>query len=359
MTRGYSASKAPGTRGPFLRLLNEYIDDYLIAQRGCSRKTAASYRVDLDRYVRYLDARGITSPAEVVYADVADYAALLRELPAAGVDEALDDLLARFGSGSSAVVDKDASDRGGSEAPPTPSHLSSASVQRALSAVKGFHKYLALTDRTDGSPISSLKLPRVEERLPSVLTVDQVNALLDQSFPPTPTGERDHTLLEVLYGCGVRVSELVGLDVLSVNLEDGFLRVRGKGARERLVPLAGSAYRSLAHYLSGGARSSLLSHQSALRPTGAVFINKNGGRLSRQSVYTICERYGRSAGISGLHPHTLRHSFATHLLDGGADLMVIKEILGHADVATTQIYTHVSQNHLKDTYMHAHPRALH
>ena len=193
------------------------------------------------------------------------------------------------------------------------------------------------------------------ERLPECLSVEDVSALLDQDFPDGEMGLRDRAILEVLYGCGLRVSELVGLDVSDIHADDGFVLVRGKGSKERLVPLVGSAARALTHYICDGRR--LLAAHARGTETPAVFLNKNGGRLSRQGVHVICERYGRQVGLVGLHPHTLRHSFATHMLAGGADLRVLQEILGHADISTTQVYTHVDRTQLTEVYLAAHPLA--
>ena len=166
-------------------------------------------------------------------------------------------------------------------------------------------------------------------------------------------GLRDRAILEVLYGCGLRVSELVGMDRGDVFFDEGFVRVRGKGSKERIAPLGGMAAQTLARYLDE-ARPVL-----ARRSPGdaAMFLNARGSRISRQSVHAIVARWGRAAGIKGLHPHTLRHSFATHMLEGGADLRTIQEILGHSDIATTQIYTHVSRIHMREEYLACHPRA--
>ena len=204
----------------------------------------------------------------------------------------------------------------------------------------------------DELPTADMPLPAKPSRLPDVLSREQAAALLDQPFPQTPTGLRDRAVLEVLYGCGLRASELCGLDRRAVLLDEELLRVFGKGSKERLVPILGTAAASLRAYLEEG-RGALVGRM----PTPAVFLNVHGGRLSRQSVHAICEKYGRVAGIKGLHPHTLRHSFATHLLEGGADLRAVQELLGHADISTTQLYTHLDRSHIRRVYLAAHPRA--
>ncbi len=231
-----------------------------------------------------------------------------------------------------------------------------ASVNRALSAVKGLHRFLVREGISATYPTFAIRTPKAAKRLPDVISIDQACALLDQPFPATAAGARDHAVLEVLYGCGLRVSELTGLDVRDLHLEEEFLLVMGKGSKERLAPITGSALRALDAYLALGARDELMGHACRGREPGCL-SQCTGTRLSRQSVHAICERYGRTVGIEGLHPHTLRHSFATHMLAGGADLRVLQEILGHADIATTQIYTHVDQTQLREVYLAAHPRA--
>ncbi len=203
-------------------------------------------------------------------------------------------------------------------------------------------------------PTADLPLPAKPSRLPDVISQEQAAKLLDQPFPNSAAGLRDHAALEVLYGCGLRVSELVGLDERDVFLGEEVLRVFGKGAKERVVPIIGAAARALGTYLREG-RGELVGR----RPTSAVFLNVRGDRISRQSIHAIVERYGRVAGIDGLHPHTLRHSFATHLLEGGADLRVVQELLGHASISTTQLYTHLDRSHIRRVYLDAHPRAHH
>ena len=307
-----SVPRSPAS--PLAGAIDEYLD-YLAVERNLSPNTVAAYRRDLSTYRAFLAERGIFDLDGVDRADVDAFVASRRE--------------------------------GG---------YSSASIERELSAVKGFHAYAVREGICRAHPTASVRLPKREERLPDYLSIDAARALLEQSFPDTPVGARDRTELEMLYGCGLRVSELVGLDLRDIFLEDEFIRVIGKGSKERLVPLMGSARAALEAYLAD-ARPKLAAHARTVAPTPAVFLNKNGGRISRQSVHTACERYGSLVGIEGLHPHTLRHSFATHMLAGGADLRVLQEILGHANIATTQIYTHVDRTQLREVYLAAHPRA--
>lgn len=290
--------------------LAEYLG-YLSVERGSSSNTIGSYGRDLRRYLGWLGERGVTDPEAVT-----------RELVEAHVADLMD------------------------------VGLAPASVERAVSAIKGFHRFMVSDEICHAYPTSDLPLPAKPARLPDVISVEDASRLLDQPFPQTPAGLRDHAILEVLYGCGLRASELCGLDQRAVLLDEGLLRVFGKGEKERVVPVLGAADEALRAYLDRG-RGALVGR----RPTAAVFLNVRGGRLSRQSVHAIVERYGRTVGLTGLHPHTLRHSFATHLLEGGADLRVVQELLGHANIATTQLYTHVDRSHIRRVYLAAHPRA--
>ena len=292
--------------------LGEYLD-YLAVERGSSPNTMAAYRRDLTRYLDWLAAEKIVEPADVMRPDVERH---LEALAEAG--------------------------------------LSPASLERAASAIKGFHRFMVLEGVCDELPTADMPLPAKPSRLPDVISQEQAAKLLDQPFPNSAAGLRDHAALEVLYGCGLRVSELVGLDERDVFLGEEVLRVFGKGAKERVVPIIGAAARALGTYLREG-RGELVGR----RPTSAVFLNVRGDRISRQSIHAIVERYGRVAGIDGLHPHTLRHSFATHLLEGGADLRVVQELLGHASISTTQLYTHLDRSHIRRVYLDAHPRAHH
>ncbi len=229
-----------------------------------------------------------------------------------------------------------------------------SSIDRRISAIKGFHRFCVWEGYTKKNPTDTVKLPKPAEKLPDVLSIAQVNALLDAQTDESPIGLRNRAILEVLYGCGLRASECTGLDLANCALEEGFLRVVGKGDKERISPISGAAARALAAYLEE-ARPQLVKPYA--KPTAAVFLNARGGRLSRQSVHKIVADAGREIGVASLHPHTLRHSFATHMLEGGADLRVIQEILGHADISTTQIYTHVDRSHIREEYLAAHPRA--
>jgi integrase/recombinase XerD len=229
-----------------------------------------------------------------------------------------------------------------------------SSIERKLSAVKGLHRFALREGYATTDPAQAIPLPKKPARLPDVLSIDQITRLLDSIDISTPTGKRDATMLEVLYGCGLRVSELVGLDLNNVLLEEGFLRVFGKGGKERMVPVSGIAFEKLVDYLNN-VRPELVSMKAPATP--ALFLNARGTRLSRQSVHKIVAAAGLNIGVKNLHPHTLRHSFATHLLEGGADLRSIQDMLGHADIATTQIYTHVQMTHLREEYLAAHPRA--
>lgn len=295
----------------FEHALQEFTN-YLAIERRASRNTVTAYQHDLSGYLRYLASGGIKKLEEISRADILAYSTALDELG-----------------------------------------LSAATVERALSAIKGFHRFLVSEHICERSPAVNIELPKKPQHLPDVISQELASKLMDQSFPPDPFGLRDHSMLEVLYGSGLRVSELVGLSLIDISLDDELMRIFGKGSKERIVPLIGCAAEALRSYLELG-RPELLSIKT---PADAVFLNRRGGRLSRQSVHAIVERAGRVVGIKGLHPHTLRHSCATHLLEGGADLRVVQELLGHSDIATTQLYTHISRTHIRSVYLEAHPRA--
>ncbi len=298
--------------------MTDLIEDflgYLSVERGASPLTIGAYRHDLDGYTDYLQRRGTMSPDAVTRDDLTAWMGTLRE---AG--------------------------------------LAASTIERRTAAVKSFHSFLVREGVTTNFPTASLRLPRKPERLPDVVSIDDVERLLSQPMPEGPVGYRDLAMLEVLYGCGLRVSELTGLDLRDVDLGEGFVRVLGKGSKERVVPIAGTAVAAVLEYLAHG-RPYLKTKSGTLRQDpDAVFLNARGGRLTRASVYALVRAYGGRVGLR-LHPHTLRHSFATHLLEGGADLRSLQEMLGHADISTTQIYTHVDRTHLREEYLSTHPRA--
>ncbi|MDR0308851.1 MAG: tyrosine recombinase [Coriobacteriales bacterium] len=232
-----------------------------------------------------------------------------------------------------------------------------SSQERATATLRSFHRFCLREGFIDQDLSSRLKMPKKNRNLPKVLSSEEATRLLDQGFPDSPAGTRDKALLELLYGTGIRVSELVALDRSMLLFNEGSLRVIGKGSKERLVPFAGSAQRALVEYLQK-ARSHLHNKSQAQpKDTAAVFLNTRGSRLTRQTVFNLVEKYGRQAGVQGLQPHTVRPSCATPLLEGGAALVSLQEILGHASIATTQIYTHLDITHLRSEYLAAHPRA--
>jgi integrase/recombinase XerD len=288
---------------------------HLSVERGYSRHTISAYGRDLSDYSKFLSTRGIGDMTTVSRDDVTAFMGALW-------------------------------DRG----------LAPSTVERRVAAVKGLHKFLVREGITENHPTARLPLPKVPERLPEFVSIEEIDRLLEQPFPDTPAGLRDRAILETLYGCGLRVSELTGLELAGVDLAAGYVRVAGKGSKERVVPIAGMAAHALDAYVRHG--------RPYLRPKGsvrgvdssAVFVNARGGRLSRQGVFGIVRKYGERVGLK-MHPHTLRHSFATHLLEGGADLRALQEMLGHADITTTQVYTHVDRRHIREEYLSTHPRA--
>jgi integrase/recombinase XerD len=295
--------------------------DHLAVERGVARNTLLSYRRDLARYIAFCAARGIAEPAGVAESDVTDFLAALRT-----------------GDGDRAP-------------------LSAVSAARTVVAVRGFHKFALREGLSSVDPSHEVRPPQPARRLPKAIGVDEVERLLVAAgFDQTPRALRDRALLEVLYGSGARISEAVGLDIDDVDLDSGAVLLRGKGGKDRLVPLGSYAREAVSAYLvrarPGFAASGAGSH--------AVFLNTRGGRLTRQSAWAVLRAAADKAGLPTDHlsPHTLRHSFATHLLDGGADVRVVQELLGHASVTTTQIYTMVTVDKLREVYAQAHPRAL-
>lgn len=291
----------------------------------------------IDEYLGFLRVEKGSAPltVEAYASDLADYALFLEEVGITFVERVDRDAIVAYES--------DLHERG----------YAVTSIDRHISVLKGFHKFCMREGLTEDNPAASVHLLAKPDRLPDVLSIDQVNLLLDRLSGDDPFSLRDRAILEVLYGCGLRVSECSGLDVGDCAFSEGYLRVVGKGDKERIAPIAGTALEALADYLNNG-RPELL---KPTKPTPAVFLNVRGGRLTRKSIHKIVAKAGVSIGVEGLHPHTLRHSYATHMLAGGADLRVIQEILGHSDISTTQVYTHVNRTHIQEEYRSAHPRA--
>ena len=304
---------SPPASRPYEHLVLDFVA-YLEFERGLSRNTLEAYRSDLLQFGRFLDERGVTAlTAEPV--DVADFLAGL----------------------------------GGADGQPA----SSATVNRKQACLRSFYKHLRREEILDGDPTAKLAAPRKSRKLPQVLTRGEVEKLLAQPAGTEPIALRDQALLELMYACGLRASEATGLEVTDLDLDELVLRAHGKGSKERLVPIGRTAADAVRRYLERG-RPQLIG--ASVEPH--LFVNFRGGALSRQGLYKIVQRHARSAGLAErMSPHTLRHTFATHLLAGGCDLRAVQEMLGHADVATTQLYTHLSSDRLKDVYFDAHPRA--
>jgi integrase/recombinase XerD len=289
---------------------------YLELERGLSRNTLEAYRSDLQQYGQFLDARAL-DPLAVTPPDLA---AFITEL-------------ATGREGRSAVAP--------------------ATLQRKIACLRSFYRHLRRDQILEQDPTSELRAPRSPGRLPKVLSRDEVQSLLAQPRGSSPSAQRDRALLETMYACGLRASEAIGLELSALDLEAGILRTHGKGSKERIVPIGSKAIETLKTYLEQ-ARPRLV----GLRDEPRVFVNHRGGGLSRQGLYKIVQRHARSAGLDHrMSPHTLRHTFATHLLAGGCDLRSLQEMLGHADIGTTQIYTHLSSDRLREVYFDAHPRA--
>lgn len=291
----------------------------LDVERGVSAHTLSAYTRDSRRYLEHLAEEGVTEPTQVTEAHVAGFLASLR--------------------------------RGTDERPP----LAASSAARSLVAIRGLHRFLALEGETTHDPAGEVAPPSPPSRLPKAIGIDEVTRLLDAAgLGDGALPLRDRALLEVLYGTGARISEAVGLDIDDVDLVVGAARLLGKGGKERVVPLGSFACEAVQAWLVRG--RPVLSAKGRAGP--ALFLNQRGARLSRQSAWAAITAAADRADLSGhVSPHTLRHSFATHLLEGGADVRVVQELLGHASVTTTQIYTMVTVQQLREVYAQSHPRA--
>ncbi len=300
---------------PYEHLVLDFLA-YLEFERGLSRNTLEAYRSDLMQFGAFLCKTG----ADALTARHGDLADFVSDLAAGGEDRPA---------------------------------VSPATLQRKVACLRSFYRHLRRQDLITDDPTVYLRAPKQSRRLPQVLSRDEVGRLLEAPRGTEPPALRDRALLELMYACGLRASEAIGLEIADVDLDTGILRARGKGSKERLVPIGSTASRAVVAYLGRG-RPRLAGD----RMEPALFLNHRGGRLTRQGLYKIVQRHARTAGLDGkMSPHTLRHTFATHLLAGGCDLRSLQEMLGHADIATTQVYTHLSAERLKDVYFDAHPRA--
>ncbi len=305
----------PSRAASFERLILDFLA-YLELERGLSRNTLQAYRSDLLAFGEFLERRGLSATA----VQHGDLAAFLAELATA------------------------------------PAPVAAATLARKVACLRSFYRHLRREGAIGHDPTAELRGPRKSQRLPRVLSRDEVGRLLRQPKGTDPRALRDRALLETMYACGLRASEAIGLQLQDVDLEEGVLCARGKGSKERLVPIGRQAVAALRAYCRGG-RPVLLAAGSG-GAGGRLFLNRRGSGLSRQGLYKIVQGYAQSAGLKDrMSPHTLRHTFATHLLAGGCDLRSLQEMLGHADLATTQVYTHLSAERLKDAYFSAHPRA--
>ena len=296
---------------------------YLEFERGLARNTLDAYRTDLLQFGTFLAGRG-RDATDVERADIADF-------------------LADLATG----VAPDADGNGG-RAPCSP-----ATISRKTACLRSFYRHLRREELVSEDPTATLSPPSKSRKLPHVLSQGEVTKLLENAGGADPIELRDRALLEVMYGCGLRASEAIGLEIGDVDMRRGFVRPHGKGSKERIVPLGREASRAIERYVRSG-RGELLGD----RVERKLFVNFRGGPLTRQGLYKIIQRHAKAAGLEGrMSPHTLRHTFATHLLSGGCDLRSVQEMLGHADVATTQLYTHLSREKIKEVYFKAHPRA--
>ncbi len=292
-------------------LFQKYIR-YLEVERGISAYTVRNYTTDIRGFLDFLAGNKVTSLDKVDRSLMRRYLGSLQE-----------------------------------------QHIARGSISRKLSALRSFYRYLIRENLVSSEPLSSLSAPKLEQRLPTFLTEDEVVRLVEAPDIRTPNGMRDRAILELLYAAGLRLSEIVDLNVGDVDLNGRQIRAWGKGSKERIVLMGRPAAEALRHYVNKG-RGKLLGQKK----TPALFLNRFGNRIARRRIEYIIKKYARQAGLDmRVYTHMLRHTFATHMLDGGADLRAVQELLGHARLATTQVYTHVSQNQIRRTYLAAHPRS--
>jgi len=287
---------------------------YLIVERGLSNNTIVSYERDLKSYQKHLnEVQKIVSFNDVSRLHIIQFLKFLKE-----------------------------------------SGKSSKTIARHTASIRNFHQFLLREKQADQDPSVLIESPQLERNLPKVLSLQEVEQLLETPKTTTPFGLRDKAMLELLYATGIRVSEMINLNLTDAHLTMGFIRCYGKGNKERIVPIGKTATDAIMHYVEGS-RSKLMNKKE---PTEALFINHHGKRITRQGFWKNLKKIALEANIKNeITPHTLRHSFATHLLENGADLRAVQEMLGHSDISTTQIYTHVTKSRLKDVYNQFHPRA--
>ncbi len=295
--------------------------EWMKFEKGLSDNSLASYRNDLNRYAQFMESHGATGLNEVSRAEVRTYFRWL------------------FDTG-----------------------LKQSSIARNFSAVRNLHRFLVLRKMSEADPTANLERPRPSRKLPVVLNLQEIECLIDAPDVDSELGVRDRAIIETLYATGVRVSELVNLKKRDLIKSENIIRVFGKGSKERIVPIGDIALEWIERY-DVSVRSRLQQKQAAANKSGAgdfLFVNARGGRLSRISVWRMLQKYARNANIrKRIHPHTLRHTFATHLLEGGADIRAVQEMLGHSDIGTTQIYLHLDRNYLKEVLDKFHPRGKH
>ncbi len=291
--------------------LKEFLH-FLRVEKSLAKNTISSYELDLKRYINFLLQHGVSSPRQIDESHVHAFLVLLKEVGLA---------------------------------PP--------SVARNFSALKGFHRFLVGEGITNSDPTQNIDSPKLSKKLPDVLSQDEIESILEQPNVNHPLGLRDKAILETLYAVGLRVSELTSLKQSNILFEMGVIRVLGKGSKERIVPIGRSAVRWIQRYQKE-ARTRLT---KPMNSQDVLFLNARGKPLTRMAVWNIVNQYTKAAGIKKeVHPHTFRHSFATHLLEGGADLRAVQEMLGHTDISTTQIYTHIDREYLKEVHRTFHPR---
>lgn len=292
------------------RVLDEYLN-FLAVEKGASFNTLEAYSRDLNRYVAFMVEKGIRSIADITPDKVVSWLSDLR------------------GRG-----------------------MAANSVNRGLAAIRGFHKFLLAERKTDSNPLANIGAAKIWMHLPDTLSREEMDKLLSQPGTGTKSGLRDTAMLELMYATGLRVSELISLTMNDINWQVGYLTTMGKGKKERIVPIGKSAYDCLYLYVQEARPAFLKKHQ-----TDALFLNKSGAVLSRQGFWKIVKKYAVQVGLQRkVHPHIFRHSFASHLMEGGADLRSVQMMLGHADISTTQIYTHVTRERLKEVHRKYHPR---